>query len=96
MFNQLQPTLKKGVSIKPIIELNEVNILLQFIKTGRWATVLSQATVAGKDYLKAIPLDVEKSNMDAALITLKNVYKKNAWKAFTEILMTRSDEINNA
>ena len=90
-------THEKGLKIIPAIELNEVNILLQFVKSGRWATVLSQATASGNPDLKAIPLNVSGSTMNAVFITLKDVYVKNSLKAFKDILIEKSDlgQLNN-
>ena len=86
-------TQEKGLKIKPDIELNEVNILHSFIKSGRWATVLSQATIYGKQELKAIPLSGTGCTMKAALVTLKNAYKKNSVCAFSEIVLEHSKQI---
>ncbi|MEG1616650.1 MAG: LysR substrate-binding domain-containing protein [Bacteroidales bacterium] len=81
---------QKGIHLNPAVELNEVNILLQLVKSGRWATVLSKATIFGQSDLKAIPLATKSSQMNAALLSLKDVYKKKSMLAFTKLLLNIS------
>ena len=85
---------EKGFKIRPAIELNEVNILLQLIKRGGWATVLSQATITGNPELKAIPIKETGYKMNAGLITLKNTYIKKSLTAFCKIVLEKSKELD--
>ncbi len=85
---------EKGLKLSQHIELNEVNILLQLVKSERWITVLSQATIFGKKELKAIPIKETGCSMNAAFITLKNAYKKKTVIAFAEILLKRTKKLS--
>jgi len=73
------------------VELNEVNILLSLVQTGRWATVLSNATVIGQEGLKAVPLAEKSLKMQASLLWLNASYKKRSAQEFIRMLIMKVD-----
>lgn len=73
--------------LKPQVELNDVNILFQLIKTKHWISILPQSTIINEEALKAIQLCEWKIEMRAALMSLKDNYQKNAAKEFTSMLL---------
>lgn len=68
------------------LELNEANILLDIVSRSNVATILSEATVRGRDSLKAVPLDVPNNQMQGCIHTLKKVYHKRSAEAFVALL----------
>lgn len=75
------------ITLNPQVELNEVNILLQMVRTKHWVTVLSKATIHGDKEMKAIPIQEKGTEMHAALLWLKDGYQKNATREFIRMLM---------
>ena len=74
------------------VELNEVNILLNLVRTGHWATVLSNATVIGQEGLKAVPLAEKSLEMQASLLWLNGSYKKHSAQEFIKMLIKKVDK----
>lgn len=68
------------------LELDEVNILLDIAERSSVVTVLSEATIRGRDFLKAIPLDVPDNQMQGCVHTLKKVYHKRSAEVFVKML----------
>ena len=68
------------------LEINEANILLDIVQDNNFLTMLSEATVRGRDLLKAVPLDLPDNQMQGCVHTLKRVYKKRSAEAFVKIL----------
>lgn len=79
----LPPTAAK---LRAAIETNDVSLILQLVKTGRWVSFLSKATILNQPDLKGIKLPEKKSRMQASLIWLKNAYQTNPAVAFKQIL----------
>jgi LysR family transcriptional regulator, cyn operon transcriptional activator len=74
------------------VELNEVNILLNLVRKGHWATVLSNATIIGQEGLKAIPLTEKSLEMQASLLWLNGSYKKHSAEAFIKMLIKKVEK----
>lgn len=68
------------------IELNEVHILLRLVKESRLATILSESTVHGLAGLKAVPLDLDGSQMEGCVHVLKGAYQKASAREFVRLL----------
>lgn len=67
-------------------ELNEVNILLQLIRSTDFVTILTEATLHGHSGIKNIPLNVKGSDMAGCVHMLKNAYRKHSASAFLKML----------
>ncbi|MDO5570434.1 MAG: LysR substrate-binding domain-containing protein [Bacteroidales bacterium] len=78
---------KKNIEVSPVMELNDVHILLQLVNKGNWATILSNSTAVGHNELKAIPLQDKECNLTASLYILEGTYISNSMKAFEETLL---------
>lgn len=68
------------------LEINEANILLDIVQNNDLITILSEATVRGRDMLKAIPLDLPDNQMQGCVHTLKKVYRKRSTEIFIKML----------
>ncbi|MGN1225962.1 MAG: LysR family transcriptional regulator [Candidatus Cryptobacteroides sp.] len=69
-----------------VVEINEVNVLLDLIRSTQMITFLSEATLYQKDGLVAIPIDAPNSQMEGCVHTLKKAYRKKAADEFIRIL----------
>ncbi|MGL4293550.1 MAG: LysR family transcriptional regulator, partial [Bacteroidales bacterium] len=77
---------KRNIRLTPQIETNDVGAILQLVKTGRWVSLLSKATVLENPELKAIPLQDKGAEMQASLIWLRDAYQQNSARAFRSIM----------
>ena len=68
------------------LEINEANILLDIVQNTDLLTMLSEAAVRGRDFLKAVPLDLPDNQMQGCVHTLKRVYHKRSAEAFVKML----------
>ncbi|MCQ2180437.1 MAG: LysR substrate-binding domain-containing protein [Bacteroidales bacterium] len=68
------------------LEINEANILLDIVQNTNLLTMLSEASVRGRDFLKAVPLDLPDNQMQGCVHTLKRVYHKRSAEAFVKML----------
>ena len=73
--------------LEPQLELNDINILFQLIKTRHWTSILPKSTIINEKELKAVPLAEKELKMRAALMWLKDNYQKKAVMEFTEMLL---------
>jgi LysR family cyn operon transcriptional activator len=75
--------------ITPIVslEINDIPTLLELIESGPWNSILTRATASDQKNLVAIPIRGINTLQKAAVVSLKEVYEKQAVKAFLEILM---------
>lgn len=69
-----------------VVEINEVNVLLDLIRSTQMITFLSEATLYQKDGLVAIPIDAPNTQMEGCVHTLKKAYRKKAADEFIRIL----------
>ena len=68
------------------LEINEANILLDIVQNNDLLTMLSEASIRGRDFLKAVPLDLPDNQMQGCVHTLKRVYHKRSAEAFVKML----------
>lgn len=68
------------------LELNDISILLDLVRTGLWHTVLVQATVQDEPGLCAIPLAGADMLRHAGVFWLDTPYRKKAAEVFCELL----------
>lgn len=88
---QARNTIEKYIDIEAsmlnvCLEINEANILLDIVHHNNLLTVLSEATIRGRETLKAIPLDIPDNQMQGCIHTLKRVYRKRSAEAFVKML----------
>lgn len=69
-----------------VVEINEVNVLLDLVRSTQMVTFLSEATLYQKDGLVAIPVDAPGTQMEGCVHTVKKVYRKRAADEFIRIL----------
>ena len=68
------------------LEINEANILLDIVEDNNLLTMLSEASIRGRDLLKAVPLDLPDNQMQGCVHTLKRVYHKRSAEVFVKML----------
>ena len=68
------------------LEINEANILLDIVQDNNLLTMLSEASIRGRDLLKAVPLDLPHNQMHGCVHTLKRVFHKRSADAFVKML----------
>lgn len=69
-----------------VVEINEVNVLLDLVRSTQMVTFLSEATLYQKGGLVAIPIEAPNTQMEGCVHTLKKVYRKRAADEFIRIL----------
>ena len=68
------------------LEINEANILLDIVQNNNLLTMLSEASVRGRDFLKAVPLDLPDNQMQGCVHTLKHAYHKRSADIFVKMI----------
>jgi len=68
------------------LEINDVNMLLEVVKSTQLVTMLSEATSKRMSGIVAIPLDEKDTAMEGSFHVKKDVYRKNATKEFLRLL----------
>ena len=68
------------------LEINEANILLDIVEDNNLLTMLSEASIRGRDLLKAVPLNLPDNQMQGCVHTLKRVYHKRSAEVFVKML----------
>jgi LysR family cyn operon transcriptional activator len=86
----------RDLGLKPFIqiEMNDIPTLLDIVRTGRWYTVLSMATVAGQADLKTVRLAEDSMNRQAWLVWPELTYRKKSATVFAELLTSPLDSKN--
>lgn len=83
-FNQIH--MKRRLNLKVEMEVNDINMLLQLVNTGRWCTVLMGSSVSQYPDLKAIKITGEGMKRDATITWQINAYRKKAAMVLAETL----------
>jgi LysR family cyn operon transcriptional activator len=78
---------KLGLTPQISLETNDIPTLLELVGTGCWNTILAQTTVSNQKNLVSIPIRSLKTLQKAAIVSLHDVYEKQAVKAFFDVLL---------
>lgn len=73
------------------LEINDIPTLLELVSTGFWNTILTDVSVSNQNHLVSLPISNIKSPQHAVLISLIDVYEKQAVKAFLKILLNKPE-----
>ena len=76
--NQISPDIK--------MEVNDINMLLQLVDTGKWVTILMGSSVFNYQHLKAIKITGEGMSRQATITWPANCYRKKASLVIAEEL----------
>lgn len=68
--------MENRVTLRPKAEVNNSDLSLQMVRTGRWCSVSLQKIVMQFPGLTAIPIKEAKNNLVVSLLWLKNSYRK--------------------
>ena len=77
---------KNNLHPKVGIEINDIPTLLELVKSGKWYTILTQATIKNEKGISCIPIAGKNMTRTAMIISIKEVYEKKAVKVFLAIL----------
>jgi LysR family cyn operon transcriptional activator len=77
---------KNNLHPKVTIEINDIPTLLELVKSGKWYTILTQATIKNEKGISCIPIEGKNMTRTAMIISIKEVYEKKAVKVFLDIL----------
>ncbi len=80
----------KGFKFDIRLEINEVNILLDLVRSGRFATVLSRAADTTQQGLRGLPIDVPGNNIEGCFHLIKGKYIKRSVKEFIRTLSEKN------
>lgn len=83
-FNRIVAKHEFSLNIK--MEVNDINMLLQLVNTGKWCTVLMGSSVSQFPHLKAIKITGEGMARDATITWPVNAYRKKAAEVFAKML----------
>jgi len=89
-FNQA--VAKHKVNLQVQMEVNDINMLLQLVNTGKWCTVLMASSISQYPELKAINITGEGMDRDATITWPVNVYRKKAAMLLAETLQHHASE----
>lgn len=82
----------KGFEFDVRLEINEVNILLDMVRSGQFATVLSRAADTVSHGLVCLPINVTGNNIEGCFHIFKGKYVKRSVKEFIRILSDKNAE----
>ncbi|MDO5443084.1 MAG: LysR substrate-binding domain-containing protein [Bacteroidia bacterium] len=68
------------------LEINEANILLDIVQDNNFLTMLSGTSIRGREFLKAVPLNLPNNRMQGCVHTLKRVFHKRSAEVFMNML----------
>lgn len=83
-FDLFFPGMSEKLNV--IVEINEINVLLDIVRSTQMVTFLSEATLYQKGGLVAIPIEAPDTQMQGCVHTLRKVYRKRAADEFIRIL----------
>ena len=84
MFDEL--CAKKGVELKPRLEINEIHTLLHLVRTGRWVAILVDSIIHGEDNLCAVTIREAPLPMPVVWLYPQGMYMSNSVRKFMELL----------
>ena len=85
----------KDLDFRIKMEVNNVNIIFDLLKSSSFVTVLSESTVIYEDGLKAVPIDASGNEMDGCIHLLKDSYMKSSAQEFIRMLSQSTSILAN-
>lgn len=82
----------KGFKFDVRLEVNEVNMLLELVRSGRFATVLSRAADTTQHGLSSLPIDVAGNRIEGCFHLIRGRYVKRAVKEFIRTLSEKNTD----
>lgn len=83
---------KHHINLDVQMEINDINMLLQMVKTGKWCTVLMGSSVSQYPELKAVKLTGDVMNRNATITWPVNAYRKKAASLLADMLHRYADD----
>ena len=79
-------TNKKGIELRPKLEINDIHTLLHLVRTGRWVAILVDSIIQGEAALCAVPLREAVLPMTVVWLYPKDMYIRKAMQKFMELI----------
>ncbi|TDQ27465.1 LysR family transcriptional regulator [Tenacibaculum caenipelagi] len=77
---------KKNLELNISLEVNDIPMLLDLVKTGKFFTVLAKTTVQNFNSLISVPIIQPQMVRKGMIISIKDIYEKKAAKEFYKII----------
>ncbi|TJY35936.1 LysR family transcriptional regulator [Pontimicrobium aquaticum] len=77
---------KKNLSLNSSLEINDIPMLLDLVKTGKYYTILAKTTIQDINSIISVPIIQPSMKRKGMIISLNEVYEKKAVKAFYKII----------
>ncbi|WP_428741079.1 LysR family transcriptional regulator [Tenacibaculum sp.] len=77
---------KKNLELNISLEVNDIPMLLDLVKTGKFFTVLAKTTVQNFNSLISVPIIQPQMIRKGMIISIKDIYEKKAAKEFYKII----------
>lgn len=77
---------ENSVVLQPKVEVNNSNLLLQIVSTGRWCGISPHEAIRQFPDLRAIPIKEARNNLAVSLLWLKSCYRKTTAQAMMQML----------
>ena len=77
---------KKNLELNISLEVNDIPMLLDLVKTGKFFTVLAKTTVQDFNSLISVPIIQPQMIRKGMIISIKDIYEKKAAKEFYKII----------
>lgn len=78
---------KKNFSLKVSLEVNDIPMLIDLVKTGEYYTILAKTTIQNIDSITSASITHPFMERKAMIISLKEVYEKKAVTKFYNIIL---------
>lgn len=85
-------TARHGVNMNVQMEVNDINMLLQLVDTGKWCTVLMASSIYQHPQLKAIKITGDGMGREATITWAGSTYKKKAALLMADCLQRHAME----
>lgn len=81
---------QKNLSPNIALEINDINMLLEVIRSGAWYSILVRTSVKQEDGVVAVPITGKGMQRKAMIISLNESYEKKSVTAFYRLLKEMS------
>ncbi|WP_341837236.1 LysR substrate-binding domain-containing protein [Chitinophaga pollutisoli] len=81
---------QKNLSPNITLEINDINMLLEVIRSGSWYSILVRTSVKQEDGVVAVPITGKGMQRKAMIISLNESYEKKSVTAFHKLLKEMS------
>lgn len=77
---------KKGLRLNICLEINDIPMLLDLVKTGEYYTILARTTIQDIEKIISVPITQPLIKRKGMIISINEIYEKKAVKEFYRII----------